>query len=245
MEALGRNPACMIPAWREFVADHGEGRPIRGVGEPIWPGRSVAELGECHQHESLLNLAFAGSRDFRLVCPYDAGALDPEVLEEARCTHPLVSNGGGSLESPAYVPPGEALGPFAGELPPPGGRTDEMSFDRSKLRELRGFVADRARGAGVPADRISDLVLAVNEVATNSVLHGGGSGALATWSEEDRIVCQVRDSGHFEDRLAGRERPSDEISTGRGLWLVNHLCDLVQIRSPADGNVIRLHMSLN
>src|SRR5690349_12963240 len=71
MRRLGRNPACIMPAWQDFVGEHGS-RPIRGIGEPIWAGRTDAELVECHQHESLLNLAFADAADFWLVCPYDA-----------------------------------------------------------------------------------------------------------------------------------------------------------------------------
>jgi anti-sigma regulatory factor (Ser/Thr protein kinase) len=246
MEALGRNPACIIPAWREFVAEHGgSGRPIRGVGEPIWPGRSDDELGECHQHESLLNLAFAETSDFWLLCPYDTTALETDVLEEARCTHPLVSHGNGSVESRTYVPPESSAGPFAGELQPPAAPPEEMAFDRIALRDVRTFVSEQATGAGMGPDRTADLVLAVCEVATNSVLHGGGKGRLSAWREPGRIVCEVRDAGRFEDPLAGRARPSNEIATGRGLWLVNHLCDLLQIRSSATGNVIRLHMSLN
>src|ERR1700729_1357628 len=56
MESLGRNPARIIPAWREFLAEHAEGEaPVRGIGEPAWPGRSEAELVEGGGHEALLN----------------------------------------------------------------------------------------------------------------------------------------------------------------------------------------------
>src|SRR5205085_3309388 len=76
MHELGGNPARIIPAWREFVAAPATtGRRVRGVGEPIWPGRSEAELAECRRHESLLNLAFADGRSWWLVCPYDTEAL--------------------------------------------------------------------------------------------------------------------------------------------------------------------------
>ena len=41
MAAVGANPACIIPAWREFVDEHsGPGRRLRGIGEPIWADRS-------------------------------------------------------------------------------------------------------------------------------------------------------------------------------------------------------------
>ena len=56
MIALGRNPGCIIPAWRDFVAEHcAEGRPVRGIGEPIWAERTPAEMVECHRHEWLVN----------------------------------------------------------------------------------------------------------------------------------------------------------------------------------------------
>src|SRR5262245_60119537 len=59
MAHLGRNPAAIIAAWRDFVdrdvAARGAGR---GIGEPIWPGRAKDEIVEAQHHESLLNLAF-------------------------------------------------------------------------------------------------------------------------------------------------------------------------------------------
>ena len=107
------------------------------------------------------------------------------------------------------------------------------------------FVAERAARAGFEGDRLSDLVLAVNELATNSMRHGGGRGVLSVWQENGELVCEVTDRGHIADPLAGRERQADTRGGGRGLWLVNHLCDLVQVRSSRAGNVIRLHMSLD
>ena len=56
MGELGRNPARIIPAWQDFLDAHA-GRPVRGIGEPIWPGRRPEELLECQLHEALLNVA--------------------------------------------------------------------------------------------------------------------------------------------------------------------------------------------
>src|SRR6476661_10751923 len=42
MSRLGANPARIIPAWRAFT-DHHPGRPVRGIGEPIWNGRRLEE----------------------------------------------------------------------------------------------------------------------------------------------------------------------------------------------------------
>src|SRR6267378_1754748 len=47
MRVLGRNPARIISAWHQFLeAAASRGAPALGVAEPIWPGRSVAELTE-------------------------------------------------------------------------------------------------------------------------------------------------------------------------------------------------------
>jgi anti-sigma regulatory factor (Ser/Thr protein kinase) len=80
---------------------------------------------------------------------------------------------------------------------------------------------------------------------TNSVRYADGKGTLSIWREKGRMLFEVRDRGFLEDRLVGRRRPSPRWTRGRGLWLANQFCDLVQIRSAREGNVVRLHMSLN
>lgn len=246
MGELGKNPACIIPAWREFVDEYGgRGRPIRGVGEPIWPGRSEAELVECHHHEALLNLAFAETAGFWLICPYDASALDPAVVAEAHCTHPVISEHGASWQSDSYIPPGVGSGPLAAELPEPQMDPAELAFRRNSLRGVRLFVSEHAEQAGLSAERASDLVLAVSELATNSVLHAGGGGTVRVWREDSALLCEVRDRGRLEEPLIGRERPTTNGLSGRGLWLVNRLCDLVQLRSFPGGAVARVHMSVS
>src|SRR4051794_27447461 len=139
MAELGRNPARIIPAWHDFVASRGgmAGEAIRGIGEPIWAGRTATELVECHRHESLLNLAFGDREDFWLMCPYDVEALSPEVIEEARHTHPVVDEDGESATSDEYLRPEIAVGPFDGALPAPAYPLDEFVFTVSDLGALR------------------------------------------------------------------------------------------------------------
>jgi len=99
----------------------------------------------------------------------------------------------------------------------------------------------RAKGAGLPATRAGDLVLAVNELATNSIRHAGGDGVLRMWHADDALICEVADAGRIADPLAGRRRPPSGQSGGHGLWLCNQICDLVQLRTFATGSVVRLH----
>ena len=92
---------------------------------------------------------------------------------------------------------------------------------------------------------MADLVTAASELAANSVLHGGGQGVLRLWSEDDCILAEVEDQGQIKEPLVGRLRPSLAQEGGRGLWLANQLCDLVQIRSREGRTVVRLHLGVH
>ena len=86
-------------------------------------------------------------------------------------------------------------------------------------------------------------MLAVNEIATNSVRHGGGRGVLRMWATTATAFAEVADQGRIDEPLAGRRPPVSPQENGVGLWLVNQLCDLVQVRSFPTGSVVRMHMS--
>ena len=242
MADVGANPARIIPAWRAFVEAHaGQGRRLRGIGEPVWPQRSADELVESQRHEALLNLAFAGAEDFWLLCPYDVDALDSDVIAEAHRSHPTVVAGDEARRSDVYEGLDAVAAPFAAPLPDPPPEADELRFALGTLGAVRRLVEARARDAGLPPERRDDLVLAVNEVATNSIRHGGGNGVLRAWVTDDALVCEVTDAGRIADPLAGRERPPSGQSGGHGLWLCNQVCDLVQVRAYAGASIVRLH----
>jgi len=244
MAEVGLNPARIIPAWREFVAEHASaGRRFRGIGEPIWAGRTPEELVECERHESLLNLAFDGASAWWLVCPYDTESLEPSVIEEAHRNHPSLVESSGRRQSALYRDLAAVAKPFDLPLSEPPGPTEEIAFEPGQLVAVRRFVSRTAAAHGLRSERASDLVLAVNEVATNSLRYGGGRGVLRVWRSGSSMICEVRDEGRIDRPLAGRERPSPSQEGGLGLWLVNQLCDLVQVRSFPAGSVVRLHMS--
>jgi anti-sigma regulatory factor (Ser/Thr protein kinase) len=246
MEALGHNPARIIPAWREFVDEHvGAGGRARGIGEPIWPGRSAIEIDECQRHESLLNVAFGGTPAWSLLCPYDVGALEDEVLEAAAHSHPYLAEEGGSQENGQCRELDSPADPFAGAFEPGPAGAREIAFARDGLHDLRGRVAAESAGAGLSRERITDLVLAASELAANSVRHGGGAGTSRLWREPGTLVVEVADAGRIEQPLVGRIQPTPTQEGGRGLWMANQLCDLVRIRSGETGTAVRLHMSLN
>jgi anti-sigma regulatory factor (Ser/Thr protein kinase) len=242
MEQLGRNPGRIIGAWRDFVRTHagGHAAPL-GIGEPVWPERTEAELVECHRHETLLNLAFAPEKPWTLLCPYDAERLSDDVLAAAKRNHPHILERGEWTRSDTFA---RAI-PGPAPLPPPAVAPTELRFEYGDLAALRQFIARTAEDEGVGPGRVEDFVLAVDELATNSIRYARGEGVLRTWRENGSLLVEVADDGHIADPLAGRDCPPADEPSGRGLYLVNQLCDLVQLRSSPDGSVVRVHMHLD
>jgi anti-sigma regulatory factor (Ser/Thr protein kinase) len=238
MAELGANPARIIPAWRGFVEQHA-GSAVRGVGEPVWAGRSPAELDECRLHESLLNVAFDDVvSDFRLLCPYDADALPGAVLADAQRTHPVV---GPVRQRATYEGHAHALGEFRRALPGPSEVLERMEFGAEDLTGLRSVVHRLCELVRLRGDVVEDLVLATHELASNSVIHGGGGGLLRGWREDEALVLEICDTGVIADPLVGRAQPAPLSEGGRGVWMANQLCDLVQVRSGDDGTSVRVY----
>jgi anti-sigma regulatory factor (Ser/Thr protein kinase) len=114
----------------------------------------------------------------------------------------------------------------------------------TNLSEVRALAEKQARVAGLPDDRVVDFVIAVSEVAGNTVRHAKSPGTIEIWSDDDEIVCEIRDAGVIADPLAGSSPPPSDANGGHGLWLVHQVCDRVDLHSDKNGTVIRLYMSL-
>jgi len=239
MGALGANPARIIPAWRSFLDQHGDEGPVRGVGEPIWAGRRDAELAEAELHESLLNVAFDDGPGWRLLCPYDVTTLPSAVLDEARRNHPVVHDA--AAATVGYGGHEHARRTFTTWLPPAPDDAVRIDFGGDDLAVLRDVVRREGEVARLQPAAAEDLVLAAHELASNSVRHAGGRGTLRSWHEPDSVTVEVCDAGHIDDPLVGRDVPDLGSETGRGLWMANQLCDLVQVRSCDEGTQVRLY----
>jgi anti-sigma regulatory factor (Ser/Thr protein kinase) len=237
MRDVGGNPARLIPALRAFV-DGYPGRPVRYLGEPAWSDRSVAQLRETIRYELLLNQAFA-TADVTALCPYNAAELSAAVIAEASALHPTLRDDSEHANT-AYR--GPAVWPDSLSKPLLAPTTAEVLSYDGDLRPVRALVAAVTAQAGLSPGRCTDLVIAASEIAANTLRHASGAGVVRLWVTEAEVLCQFEDNGHITDPLAGHWRPRTELTGGQGLWLVNQVCDLAEIRSSELGTTIRLHM---
>ncbi|MFJ7768609.1 anti-sigma factor RsbA family regulatory protein [Streptomyces sp. NPDC097107] len=241
MTEAGRNPGRIIPGVLRAFADAHAHERVRIIGEPVWAGRSAAEYPACAQHEALINAAFAG-RSATILCPYDEARLDADALADALVTHPTVIAGGRERASGSYDWP--AVVARYNEPLEPAPDADVLAFGAGELPEARRFAVGRAASLGLAGRRLQDTELAVAELTTNSVVHGGGRGSLAIWSDAGQVVCEVRDTGRLTDPLAGRRPPERGQIGGRGLLLVHYVADLVRMHTSDDGTTVRFYLGL-
>jgi anti-sigma regulatory factor (Ser/Thr protein kinase) len=231
----GRNPARITTLLDSFQAA-GDGRHGVGINESVFVARSSAAFVEAQLAESVLNARRLHSWPLSIVCLYDRSELDDASLAEMRRSHPAIR---GQEVNPAYDPD-RAGALFGAALPEPPAHAETIEIMATDLAAARAFVRVHAASVELAVDRADDLVLAANEIVTNSLRHGGGRCRLTVWPDDAAMACEVRDEGHIEDPLLGRLAPPPTAASGRGLWLANHLCDLVQIRSSQAGTVVRL-----
>jgi anti-sigma regulatory factor (Ser/Thr protein kinase) len=214
---------------------------LRLIGEPIWTGLDSLETAEWGRYESVLNFSLADT-PASLLCGYDSRVVPAAIVADARRTHPELTVGHDSQPSGRYADPVDYCAELDEPLP---GQPDTGVAELSNFFELvtvRAFVAAHARALGLPAGRLDDFVVAVNEVATNAIRDGGGYGGLRLWSTDRRVVGEVTDDGQGHETLLGFRRPDPHGERGHGLWITRQLVDLLEIRINQPGTTVRLHI---
>jgi MEDS: MEthanogen/methylotroph, DcmR Sensory domain len=230
-----------MPALQELLdRTCGPGRPARGIGEPVWPGRGTEEAREAQLHEALLNLAIDPDLPFWLVCPYDADHLDPTVLDDAGCSHPVLSTATSYAGSGSYRGQEHARALFTADLPDLGGADAELRVAHATLDLAAEQVTLRAAASDLLSDQVVHLSDAVRGLVVASGRRGARSARLRLWDEPLELVCEISDRSIIEDFLVGRRPPTS--ANPDPFWIANQVCDLVQVRSGDHGTTVRLHM---
>ena len=244
MTEVGRNPGRILGEVLSRFVDKHRDQPVRLIGEPIWPSRTEAEYPACVQHEVLLNQAFTG-RDVTVVCPYHVAQLDPDVIADARRTHPVLwQNGMVESDNAAYAPE-EMLARYNQPL---SSHSTAVRYTARKLGDLAGaraFAGAYAQWFGLSAEQTADLQLIASELASASLTQVGGTCRLALWRQDGHVVCEARDGGSLDDPLAGRRAYDSDSERGRGLYVINAVADLVRTHTTADETTIQAYLRLH
>jgi anti-sigma regulatory factor (Ser/Thr protein kinase) len=224
-----------------WIAEHADGTRVRLIGEPPWAIGHDAQVRDWARYESVLNVAFA-EYPVTFICSYDARVLPPEIIGYARSTHPEIVGSHGAEDSETYEDPLAFCTRLDDAVTRPTGNPDtEISFGLADLPAIRRSIGHVAIGAGLPRSRAEELVLAVNEIATNAVVHGSAPATVRIWHAAGELVVEVSDSGDgIADVLAGQLTPSTMGLGGRGIWLTRLVCDAVEIRN-GSGCTVAIH----
>jgi hypothetical protein len=239
--ALYATPAGAIEAYRQqfdrYVAAGAD--QIRIAGNVPHEGNG-GRFDGWDRYESAVNVVWQNYPVYSR-CLYDASTVSDRVREVVERTHRrLLTGEGDAAESPRYqgVIGFERLRSAADPLQEttPRIRLVDAPLKRAKRRiaeAARGRVDDAARGA---------LVFALAEVVMNAQQYGRPPVTVTAWTDEDRIVVQVSDSGPGpRDPLTGLvAAPEGTRGAGLGLWLVHQLPHVDIAFFAGDGFTVRL-----
>lgn len=242
MTEVGANPGRIIAGVLLAFVDAHRDRQVRILSEPIWARRRADEYLACVCHEALVNAALSG-RYATVLCPLDVLHLPARASSDAARTHPTTVYLTGNRPSTMFAP--EAVLAETNVPLPPLDDARSYLVDKPDMIELRTAVAAYARAAGLSADRTQDLVLALTELASNSIEHAHSDATVCYGRAGTRVVCQVRDAGHIADPLAGRRPAAPTQPRGRGLLLVNELADLVRVHSTRAGTTVEIQFEVS
>src|SRR5204863_338660 len=114
--------------------------------------------------------------------------------EYAREVCSFVRQGVSAGEPVLVAVPGPRLDLVGGQpLPGPPAGARSTAFGEQDLPALREQVSRRAVQEGISPSRAQDLVIAVHEIAANTVVHAGGAGILRIWRDGLSLVCEITD----------------------------------------------------
>lgn len=240
-------PGRAMRRFDEYLSDHeATGRPLAILAEPVWPEHDAVRCRAWHRCEALWALS-APYEAVSMLCLHDVRRLAPSIVSTARRSHPSVAADDVWEPSSDYTDPRKLCEELAAEeLPTPGGTPSTIEFGSAELPAVRGFVARNAVLARLVPARVDDVVTAVNEIALNAVVHGGGHGCLRCWRDPWQLVFEVDDHGCGQpDQVAAYIRPRREqlLDSGLGLWIANQLSDVLEVRG-GPGWRVRIYILL-
>jgi anti-sigma regulatory factor (Ser/Thr protein kinase) len=180
-------------------------------------------------------------------CPmlflWDERRYPPEVMAHVRAVHPLLFGSRGLIVNTEYCAPIDYLTANAPSAPAAPVDLDlDLLLDSADglaalRRRLRSWGTDAALG-----DRdTEDIVIAVDEIATNALEHGQPPARVRGWSTADAVFVRVDDQGRTGiPQTTGYIRPPTTARRGRGVWMARHLADVLTTHHSSTGTTVAM-----
>jgi anti-sigma regulatory factor (Ser/Thr protein kinase) len=240
-------PSEAITSYQQIVDLHvsAGAERIRLVAEVAF-GPAQVRWAEWGRYEAVVNHAMR-SYPLSVICAYDTRSTPQEMLASGPATHPFLANGDTHRPNPFYVEPTDYLRRSATTKAEPLESTEPAL----EIRDLADLAGLRRRlelaifqYPHMP-EAAADFMLAIHEVTTNALQHGGPPVDLRLWVGPNHLLCTVSDQGEgFDDPLAGYTWPGgteeDVAAQGLGLWLARRFCDRVDAFRDPRGFTVRL-----
>jgi anti-sigma regulatory factor (Ser/Thr protein kinase) len=237
---------------RFLAAAHDAGRRIHVFAEPdLGPGTDTTaadgRVSAYLSYEAMGNETYAGY-GCPVNCLWDARRYPAPVIEAVRAVHDHELRADGGQPSAGYVRPRDFLADRdCRPLTPPAAVDWELTLGTvDDLPALRAQLRGWARPRGFDPAATSDVILGVNEIVTNGLIHGAPPVAVRAWSHRDThhhdtLIVQVNDRGGKPlPSLGGYQPPDEKQDRTRGLWLARQLADVVQTNTADGTTAVRL-----
>ncbi len=237
-DRLGR----MFEGFADYLAQqYRAGVPTRVIGEldsDISPDR----LSQYLRYESMANEIYA-PYGYPVVCLWDERRHPPDVLAHVRTVHPQLLSTSGPIVSTEYRMPTDYLTRY--ETPPPAPPAD-LDLDvhlnsPDDLASLRRLLHTWGDTHGLSEPDADDIVIAVDEIATNALEHGQPPARVRGWITPEALFVQVDDHGRTRIPVTtGYIRPPSDARRGRGLWIARQLADVLTTHAGPTGTTVAL-----
>jgi anti-sigma regulatory factor (Ser/Thr protein kinase) len=132
-------------------------------------------------------------------------------------------------------------------------RAIELPSDLASLARLADFLEEFGQACGVPTSPLLRLNLALDELVTNAVTHGGSTEPIEIRVEVagDRLRAEVLDRGRRFDPF--REAPPPDLDSpleerrvgGLGIHMVKKTMDSVDYEWTGDRNRVRIEKRID
>jgi anti-sigma regulatory factor (Ser/Thr protein kinase) len=217
-----------------------DGQRARIVAEETLADRVPAEVTDYLRMEAAANVVYSGF-PVSILCPYNDAELPGDVLAGVCRTHPELIQGDRARPSESFGDPRSLIRDLSPVVEPPPGAAS-IGFGRGEdLVNVRQFLREQIRAAGLEGEAAHLLLAGAGEVITNALVHGRAPRRLWVYTEGPMLVCHVHDGGPgIADPLATYLAPDRHATQGHGLWLSRQACDALEMAADGTGTHVRL-----